>query len=297
MANGWGAAYVSTFAIHLALRNRALGLVVATTGSTTLAATTTGFSRVRTGTGTVAATGGTATFSTSQAGIIANGSIVTVGATSYTVSAFDGTTTCTLSGAPTFGAAVFTHYTGSFVAEGFVVGMEANPTGFAGNGVGTVTSVSATTLTTTGTRSAEAASSGRTLRVLFPQLIEFENVPLTRIAGREYITEEFSPSTKELLTSPKVGGTVEETGDYFLTWYGITAVGAIPGVGDAAIRKSVDALILLFTPGTVLTSGTTTVRIRGDVAPQTGQLIPLTGWVALQLKVPWRSYSANTISA
>jgi hypothetical protein len=60
------------------------------------------------GSGTVSVTAGAATFSTSQAGVVANGYKVIVAGISYTVSAFDGTTGCTLSGSPTFGASAFT---------------------------------------------------------------------------------------------------------------------------------------------------------------------------------------------
>jgi hypothetical protein len=61
-----------------------------------------------TGVGTVSAAAGAATFSTSQAGIAQVGSQVVVAGTTYTLSAFNGTTGGTLSGAPTFGASAFT---------------------------------------------------------------------------------------------------------------------------------------------------------------------------------------------
>jgi hypothetical protein len=72
-----------------------------------------------TGVGTVSCTAGAATFSSSQAGKIINGAIVTVGASSYTVSAFNGTTGCTLSGTPTFGASAFTWYAYAIGSFGF----------------------------------------------------------------------------------------------------------------------------------------------------------------------------------
>lgn len=59
-------------------------------------------------TGTVTATNGAATFSVSQAGVLANGDLIVVGAVGYTVSAFNGTTSCTLSGNPTFAASPWT---------------------------------------------------------------------------------------------------------------------------------------------------------------------------------------------
>lgn len=60
------------------------------------------------GTGTVTAAAGVATFSTSQSGVVYDGSIIIVAGTAYTVSVFNGTTGATLSGAPTFGATAFT---------------------------------------------------------------------------------------------------------------------------------------------------------------------------------------------
>jgi hypothetical protein len=220
-------------AAHQALRNRALALTVATTGSASLAQTATGFTRS----------------------------------------------------------------SGSFVTEGFLIGMEVVPTGFAVNTPGIVTNVVALTLTVTGSRSAEAEAGARTLAVGFPPLVGFEGVPFTPIVGRPYATEEYSPSTSRLLTAPASSGIVEETGDYFITWYGVIAAGLIPGVGKKAIRKSVDALKLLFAPGTRITAGSDVLRVRGEPAPQTGQIIPLTSWSALQLKIPWRAETTNLITA
>lgn len=66
------------------------------------------------GTGTVACVAGAATFSSSQAGVLQNGANVIIAGIPYTVSAFSGTTTCTLlsqlstGGIPTFGASAFT---------------------------------------------------------------------------------------------------------------------------------------------------------------------------------------------
>lgn len=66
------------------------------------------------GTGTVTCAAGAATFSSSQAGVLKNGSEIIVAGIPYTVSAFSGTTTCTLlsqlatGGVPTFGASAFT---------------------------------------------------------------------------------------------------------------------------------------------------------------------------------------------
>ena len=65
------------------------------------------------GSGTVTTSGTTATFSTSQAGVLNNGDIVNIAGTNYTVSAFNGTTSCTLSGTAAATAATFTTRLGS----------------------------------------------------------------------------------------------------------------------------------------------------------------------------------------
>jgi hypothetical protein len=59
-------------------------------------------------TGTVTASSGSATFSASQAGVIAVGSVIVVAGVGYTVTAFGGTTTATLAGTPTFSASPWT---------------------------------------------------------------------------------------------------------------------------------------------------------------------------------------------
>jgi hypothetical protein len=281
---------IDLLAVHLALQNRALSVVIATTGSIALSATATGYARTPlAGSGTLAATTGAGTFSTTQAGVIVNGSVVTVAGTNYVVSNFNGTTGCTLSGAPSFAAAAFT-YTGSFIVDGLDKGMEITPTGFAANTVGVIASVTARTITT-GARSVETSASGRTISVGFPSQRALENVPLSNPdVTRPYVEEDFVPATTTLMGS-KTGGSVEETGLYVLKWYGL------PGIGETALRKSAHALKLLFAPGTRLTAGSDTVSVRGDVGPQTGQIIPLTGWSVLVLTIPWRAYTQNVVAA
>ena len=74
------------------------------------------------GAGTVTiTTGGVATFSTSQAGKLNNGIQIAVGGVAYTVSAFDGASTATLSGAPNQGPVGFT--VGSYAAQFATSGM------------------------------------------------------------------------------------------------------------------------------------------------------------------------------
>lgn len=212
-------------AVHLALRNRALSLVVATTGPTNLSATAAGYHRAA----------------------------------------------------------------GSFIADGFLNGMEVVPAGFAVNTPRVIQSVTASDITTATAPAVDAVAGGRTLSVGMPSLRAFENVSLTPESGRPYFEEDFVPATTSLLTMPAQGGTVQENGLYVPKWYGLSDVGV------SALRKSVDALKALFTPGTLVTAGAHTVRI-GEA--QAGQIIPLTGgWSALTLPIPWWVLSRNLVAA
>lgn len=219
---------IDTTAATLALRNRALSLTVCTTGSTSLAQTTTGFTRSA----------------------------------------------------------------GSFVTDGFKPGMEVTPAGFATNTVGIITAVSALSLTVNGTRNADPETAGRTLSVGFPALRAFENIDFQPVAGRPYVTEQFIQGGGPVLkTITAASGTVEETGIYVLTWYGLANYGL-------SIRACVDALKALYAPGTSLAVGSDTLRVRADLGPFTGQMIRQDGgWMALTLTIPWRAWTTNAIAA
>jgi hypothetical protein len=90
-----------------------------------------------TGSGTVTVASAAATFSTSQAGRIADGTVVKIKGVAYTVSAFNGTTGATLVGAPNVTAAKFTHewLAGS---AGVVVVAEVSSTGGELGGMGSI---------------------------------------------------------------------------------------------------------------------------------------------------------------
>lgn len=213
-------------AVHLALRARALATVVATTGSATLAATTSGYTRT----------------------------------------------------------------VGSFLTDGFALGYEVVPTGFATNTVGIVTAVSALTLSMSGTGGADAAAAGRSLVVGVPVTRVLENMVVSPVNGRPYIVEEFAPAGGVLRTGPAANGVREETGLYHLRWYGLANTGML------GIRQAIQALEARFTPGTTLTAGIDTVRVRGDVAPFVSPIaVRDDGWVVCVLSIPWRVFSKNVI--
>lgn len=181
---------------------------------------------------------------------------------------------------------------GSFVTDGFAPGMEVTPTGFTSNPVDIVTAVATLTLTVATARTAENAAAGRTISVGLPAHRAWENTDFTPVSGKPFVEEDYVPATNTLITLPADTGQLEETGLYILKWYGLATYGV------TAIRKSIDAVKALFAPGTALTAGSNTVRVRTDTGPYAGQLLPQgNGWSVVVLTVPWRTRTTNAIAA
>ena len=189
---------------------------------------------------------------------------------------------------------------GSFITDGFKPGMEVRGTGswVSTNNVGysTITQVTSTDLTIDGGRTVESAGAGKTLIVGVPETRAWENRDANPIPGRSWLREEFVPAGSFLRSYPAQGATMEESGLYILTWFGL------PKYGEGAIRKSVDALRALFTSGTILLAGTTPVRITGtsplEPGPFAGQILPDgNGWMYCQLRIPWACQTINAVAA
>lgn len=220
---------------QLAFRARATSLVVATTGSTSLAATSTGYTRS----------------------------------------------------------------SGSFVSDGFVVGMEITAAGFGSagnNGVKRVTKVQAGTLTVTsitGGNVTESAGSGRSLLAGLPLLRAWENIEFTPISGRPYVAEEWVPGGSSVITWPEKTGIFHEDGLSQWRFYGL------PKVGVSALRATVTAFKKLFTPGTFFNlSDGTTVAVRGDTAVKSSHILPAEpGWVVCIVSIPWQTFTRNATAS
>lgn len=177
---------------------------------------------------------------------------------------------------------------GSFLTDGFAVGMEITPAGFVSNPVSVIREITATDIVTAEARTVEAATTPSSLLVGLPAHRSWENVELERDVTRPYLEEEYSPSTSRVLTTPMSRSIIEYSGDYILKWYGLGNTDII------AIRRPVGALMTLFAPGTVLAAGNDKLIISGDPGPSTGQIIPLdSGWSALMLTIPWTLRSRN----
>jgi hypothetical protein len=202
-------------------------------------------------------------------------------------------TVCTTGSATlTATTAGYTRTSGSFLTDGFKPGMEVIPTGFTQTAVGVVSSVAALTLTISGGRTAESAGAGRSLRVALPQLVGWDNVPVTPVAGRPFLEEELVPASASLLTLTS-RGQVDRDGLYVLRWYGLA------GMGPEAIDACTDAVLAAYAPGTgeTLSSGET-LRIRTTPAPWRSGIVPnptseTAGFAVCTLTIPYRVSSLN----
>jgi tetrahydromethanopterin S-methyltransferase subunit B len=199
---------------------------------------------------------------------------------------------------------------GSFLTDGFAIGMEVLASGFAvsgNNGRSVITGLTATAMTVTkiaistvsatdltptvvaGTALAvDAAAAARTIVAQLPILRAYENIKIVPSPLAPYVEEDLVPATTTLISFPARDGTVAESGLYVLKLYGM------PNTGASGMRKTLDAVRLVVSPGTTVTAGTTIIRVRTDTAVVAGQLTPLdTGRVVCTLTVPWLAHSSN----
>jgi hypothetical protein len=225
---------INTTLAQLALRNRLLGLSIASTGSATLVATTTGYTRAA----------------------------------------------------------------GSFLTDLFAPSMEITPTGFPENPVDVLIGVTATTLTTANAHAAAVSGAARTIAAKLPVGRAFENIVFSPTTGRPWIEEDFVPNGSALRTFAGDGGQLEDRGLYVVKYYGLSNLPNVnppAGAGISAIRRATDAIKALYSPGTRFTlSDATVLRIRSDVAPIAGQMIPLeNGYSAVTITIPWSLRSRN----
>ena len=189
---------------------------------------------------------------------------------------------------------------GSFVTDGFRVGMEVKGTSFvnaANNNAKTLTAVAAATLTCAGCTTETAGT--RTLAVGLPATRVWSNseaedadgAPSSVVAGIPYFTEQYLPGP---MSRETLGSLAELE---VLPQY-IPRIHVPAGQGIAAAFKYADALLTLFAPNTTFTLSTSSsvMRVRGDVAPFSGQLLQSEpGFAAVPITVPLRLRTANSI--
>jgi hypothetical protein len=158
----------------------------------------------------------------------------------------------------------FVRTTGSFVEDGFVVGMEVVPSGFTSNTPGVIRHVTATDITLEGVRQVEAAGSNRRLTVGVPLLRGWENQELTPLAGQWYIEEDYIPGPVNGVSL----GQKEHLPMYVLRLSGLA------GKGVSALYRVADAILASFPPKLAMPmEDGFPLRVSSDTAPYRGQVL------------------------
>jgi len=172
----------------------------------------------------------------------------------------------TLSATPTG----FKRTVGSFVDDGFHIGMEVSSAGFTTNSVSVIKDVSDTEIVIADARTAQGAGAGRTLTVGLPAARRWDgNMDFTPPDAAPFIEEEYVPQPPKLRGMTEEG-VVEVMGLYIIRWYGLLNTAAEP------LRLASSALKGLFRTGFVSLAlpNNEWLRVREDMLPFTSQIIP-----------------------
>jgi hypothetical protein len=156
---------------------------------------------------------------------------------------------------------------GSFLTDGFRVGMEVTPTSFTSTGNQVIKALTATLMTIDGTITADTASA-RTISVTQPEYRMYPNMDfkLTQAAGRPYTEEEWLPGVVNVQGVGPFGVVIHEP-VYIVKMWGLS------GKGDAAMSAYVQSIMELFAPRTTITTGGGTVlRVKERPGPFSSQL-------------------------
>lgn len=188
----------------------------------------------------------------------------------------------------------FTRSAGSFIDDGFKVGMEVDAGGFAtgaNDGTTVITGLTATVMTVAKTLTADSEASGRTITAALPSGRAWENLEFTPVAGEPWVEEQYIPGPTRQITVGK-DGQLEITPQYQVQVH----APANTSVGAAAAYA--DALIGLFAPLTAMTlTNGDTLRVRTDTGPFRGQLQRShPGWIVVPVTFPCRLRTQNQIT-
>lgn len=179
---------------------------------------------------------------------------------------------------------------GSFIEDGFRVGMEVSPVGFPLNAPTPIVALTALVATVKDVLGAVGAAGGRSLRVALPSGRRWENVAFDPTTGRPYFEEQYTPGPGHRASSVKDGWLTYEP-QYFVLF------NTQEGVGGEASNGYTDTLRALFRPDSIMVLPNGDIlRVRGDVIPYASQLQNATpGWVTTVFTIPLRVLTQNSI--
>lgn len=151
---------------------------------------------------------------------------------------------------------------GSFVADGFVVGMEVVPSGFTDNTPDVITYVDATSIHVANGRTAETASAGRALNVGLPTKRGWEGFVLDDEGHGWTMEEQYVPGPGQHQVTVGPQGEVLHMPIYILR------LTSPFGLGSSALYTVADAILDLFPPRYAFTlADGSTFRVRSQEGP------------------------------
>lgn len=180
---------------------------------------------------------------------------------------------------------------GSFVTDGFTVGMEITPTGFSNSAVEVVTDVQPLALTVRTSHPAQPAAGTRSLSARMPQRRAFDGQPLEIVPDALAMREEYVPAPSDTITTSPRGGLTTESGFYLVTLFAPQAVGewVLDALGHALKRR--------FAGGTVLAAGDVAIRCTQRPGVSLGQILPYEtpGVVFRTVRIPWTAQTRAAV--
>jgi hypothetical protein len=184
----------------------------------------------------------------------------------------------------------YSRASGSFVTDGFRIGMEVTPTGFTDTTKRTISAVAALTMTVGSGLTAEVSGSGRTLAVGQPQTLIPPNLQFKpgAVAGMPYLIDQLLPGPVNVIgVGP--GATMMHEPIYLVQWFGLD------NKADTDISKCVTAVLEHFAPGTAMTMDDGTVlRVKSRPAPFASSITnPLPGRALSTITIPLWAQTQN----
>lgn len=179
-----------------------------------------------------------------------------------TVVATTGVTTLTATGTG------YTRATGSFITDGFRVGMEVVPSGFADNSPGVIQSLTDLEIVLMNDRDPEGAAANRSLTVGIPQLRGWENFEVKPLDGRWFVEEDYIPGPRN-----RVG--VMRSGPYEHLPQYIVRLSGLSDTGVTALYTVAQEILDQFPPGDAFSMADgQPLRVASSPAPSRGQVLP-----------------------
>lgn len=195
-------------------------------------------------------------------------------------------------GVGTFGAGryAFTRTSGSFVDDGFRVGMEVTPTGFADNRTSIVNHVEETVLVLRDSRQVESPEAGRSLTVGIPTVCSWENQEAEPSDDHWFLNEDYLPGVPRRITNGAFGEFQTDPA-YVLKVHGFknTGAGALYAMSDAILKMFPPSYAMILADGVVL-------RVHSNPGPYRGQIMyDEDGFAFITITIPLWARTRNLI--